>query len=62
MVKELNSPPMQGGLISPALSLVELLGSMRILNDSCVTKIHAKGATQQAKLLTNVVRALACFV
>jgi hypothetical protein len=35
---------------------------MRILNDSCVAKIHATGVTQPAKMLADVVRALACFV
>jgi hypothetical protein len=35
---------------------------MHILNDSHVAKILAKGVTQPAKLLTDVVEALACFV
>ncbi len=48
---------LQGGSISPALMLLE-----HVLNDSCVTKIHAKGVTQPVKLLADVVRALACFV
>jgi hypothetical protein len=35
---------------------------MHVLNDSCVAKIHAKGIAKPAKLLADVVRALACFV
>jgi hypothetical protein len=35
---------------------------MHVLNEPCVTKIHAKGVTQPAKLLADVVGALACFV
>jgi hypothetical protein len=35
---------------------------MHILNDSCVTKIHAKRVTQPAKLLADVAGALVCDV
>jgi hypothetical protein len=35
---------------------------MCILNDSCVAEVHSEGVTNPAKLLLDVVRALACFV
>ncbi len=35
---------------------------MCVLNDSCVAKIHVKGVTQPAKLLADLVGALACYV